>query len=103
MSDKPPFFEALFDLSFSSFITTRVIKVLYVLAMILAAIASLGVIIAGFSNGFLAGLGGLLFGGLLFLVYVLAARVSLELIMIIFQIHEDVASIARSKGPAQNP
>ncbi len=100
MSEKPSFIEALFDLSFSSFITARVVKVLYVLAMILSGLMGLGIMIAGFSNGFFAGIGGMIFGALIFLMYVLAARVTLELVMLIFRIHEDVASIARRKDGA---
>ena len=98
MSDKTGFFEALFDLSFSSFITTRLIKALYILAMILAGFLALGIVIAGFSNGFVSGLGALIFGALVFLIYVMTARVTLELIMIVFRISENVSVIANRRG-----
>ena len=43
------FFGSLFDYSFSSFITPRIIKVLYVLATILISLWTLFLIVAAFN------------------------------------------------------
>ena len=43
------FFGALFDLSFSSFVTTKIIKVLYVLAIVIVGIAALAYVIFAFA------------------------------------------------------
>ena len=86
----------LFDLSFSEFITTRIIKALFILAIVVSAIAALSVVIAGFSNGFLSGLASIIFAGILFLLYVLAARVWCELIIAVFRIAENTAVTAAS-------
>ena len=43
------FFGALFDLSFSSFVTTKIIKVLYVIAIVIAGIAALAYVIVAFA------------------------------------------------------
>ncbi len=45
------FFGALLDLSFTTFVTTRVVKVLYVLTIVLLLIAYAGIAIAIFSGG----------------------------------------------------
>ncbi len=50
------FLGALFDLSFSEFITGKLIKFLYILLLIVLVIGYLGVVIAGFSNSALQGL-----------------------------------------------
>lgn len=89
------FFQALFDLSFSEFITTRIIKVLYVLAIIGVGLLSLAVFLS-FARG---GAGGLIIGlivaPVLFLLYVIATRVWLELIMVIFRIADHTRQIAQ--------
>lgn len=83
------FFASLFDLSFTEFVTTRIIKVLYVLAIILAAIASLAMLIGGFSRGAGGAIMGLILAPLLFLLYVIMARVWLEVIIVLFRIAEN--------------
>jgi len=69
------FFGSLFDFSFTEFITPRIIKLLFVLAIIIAGIAALVMFFAGIATGgpgaFLAIIG----APLLFLIYVVGARV----------------------------
>lgn len=89
--------ESLFDFSFSSFITTKIIKFLFALAILLSAIAAIVIVVSGFSQGFMSGLGSLLIAVLLFFVYVIAARIWLELIIVVFQIAENVSVIAKDK------
>lgn len=83
------FFGSLFDLSFTEFITPRIIKLLFVLAIIIAAIFALFMLVAGIANGggsaFLAIIG----APLLFLIYVIMARVWLEVIMVMFHIADN--------------
>ena len=50
------FIGSLFDLSFTSFITTKLIKVLYIIAIIGAALEALAVIGVGFARGSMYGL-----------------------------------------------
>jgi hypothetical protein len=42
------FFRSLFDISFTSFITTKIIKVVYVVTLVLAALAAVIAVIAAF-------------------------------------------------------
>jgi hypothetical protein len=88
------FFGALFDLSFSDFITTRLIKILYVLAIVLCGLGALAMIIMGFSES--AGLGILLLvlSPIVFLLYVIMARVWLEIIIVVFRIAENTQTLA---------
>ena len=94
MEDKGTF-ATLFDFSFTSFITTKVIKVLFAIGIIVAAIGSIGFIVFGFSQHWLLGVLFLVLSPIIFLIYVLFIRVYMEII--IFRIAENVQLIAASK------
>lgn len=85
------FFASLFDMTFTEFITERIIRVLYALAILGAAGFGLFPAIAGFQFSFLAGVSGLLFWPVLFLVYVIMARVALETIIVLFRIADNTS------------
>ncbi len=108
--DRKGFFGALLDLSFTSFVTTRVVKVLYVLTIVLLVIAYAGIAIAIFSggdevarldengqittsdDGGNVGLGIfwlVVLGPLLLFLYTLLYRVFYELIIVVFRIYEN--------------
>jgi hypothetical protein len=91
------FFESLFDLSFSSLITTRIIKVIYILGMVVVGIAVIGMIVAGFSESVGGGIALLIFSPLIALLYIIFLRVWLELIMVMFKINDNVEIIAKEK------
>lgn len=104
------FFQSLFDLSFSSFITTKIIKVLYVIAIILTAIAALGYIIWAFTESVGFGLVMLIVvAPLVSLLYIIYARVFLEILIVIFRIMETNTELvhlqrqATAGPPAQVP
>lgn len=95
------FFGSLFDFSFRSFITGRLIRVLYVLGMIGLALWSLTWLVSALvsQDGGLILLG-LVGAPLAFLFGLIYIRVLLELIIVIFRIGEDVRTIAsRRDGP----
>src|SRR5688572_26197209 len=50
MAQGKGFIGSLFDLSFSSFVTVRLVKVLYVLTLVLLAVAYVGIAIAIFAG-----------------------------------------------------
>ncbi|MCX7717293.1 MAG: DUF4282 domain-containing protein [Candidatus Sumerlaeaceae bacterium] len=89
------FVEALFDLSFSEFITTRLVKILYILGMFLAGVGALLTILGGIRAGAAAGLLALGLAVLMFFVIVIALRVWLELVIVIFRIAETLREIAK--------
>jgi Domain of unknown function (DUF4282) len=95
------FFASLFDFSFRTFITERIIKVLYVLSTIIVALWTLFFVLVAFRNSTGFGVVTLVLLGPLFFVFTMIyVRVVLELIMVIFRIHEDVDSINRRGGGA---
>jgi hypothetical protein len=83
------FFRSLFDISFTSFITTKIIKFLYVLALVLIGLGALIIIVSAFLQSVAAGLFVLVIiaplGAFLYVIY---TRVVLEVIIQIFRINE---------------
>lgn len=88
------FFSSLFDYSFTSFITPRIIRVLYILATILISLWTLVLVVAAFNAS--STVGGLMLvvgGPLFFLISMIYARVLLELIIVFFRINGNVKEI----------
>ncbi|MCB1069169.1 MAG: DUF4282 domain-containing protein [Verrucomicrobia bacterium] len=94
---------ALFDLSFSEFVTTRVIKVLFIIGIVFAGFGALTLLVSGFSSGFGKGLLMLILSPLVFLLYVLGARIWCEIIIVVFRIAENTARIANTPRPPASP
>ena len=93
------FFSSLFDLSFTEFVTTRIIKVLFVLCIIGSGLAALGILIGSFRTGAGGVIIGLIVAAITFLLSVLASRIWLEVIIVLFRIAENTARMAeQSKG-----
>jgi len=89
------FFGALFDFSFKSLVTERLIKVLYGLAILGAGLLSLSMAVTAFRGSTLVGLGMLiLVAPLVFLLAVLYARVALEIIIVVFRMSDLLEEIA---------
>ena len=88
------FFSTIFDFSFSEFVTTKVIKILYGIGIFIAAICALGFIVNGFAAGFWRGLLMLILSPVVFMIYTILARVGLEVIIVIFRISDNIAKIA---------
>ena len=103
------FFRALFDFSFSEFVTTKIIKLLYVITIILAALTWLGVLVYMLNWGqawaVLAGLIGAPIG---FVVQVIFTRVGYEILIVVFGIAENTRDMAWAltggrKAPSATP
>ena len=90
------FLSSLFDLSFSSFITPKLIKVLFVISLLLAGFGALALVASGFIQGALTGILMLVIvAPLVFLFYVIYARVMMEVLIVIFRSSEYLAEIAK--------
>jgi hypothetical protein len=83
------FFGRLFDLSFSEFVTPSIIKLIFIIGIVLAALMSLFVFAAFANQGGGALVAGIVFAPLVFFVYVLFARVLSEVYLILFRIEEN--------------
>jgi hypothetical protein len=103
------FLGSLFDLSFSNLITTKVIKVIYLLSMILIGLLALAIVVVAFADSVGAGLFALLIvAPFVSLIYLIYARVVLEVIIALFRIMEtnvELVQLARasSAGPSTPP
>ena len=94
------FFGRLFDLSFNEFITTKIIKVLYVLSMIGAGFWALSVLFTGFATkSFGSVVGGLVGAPIAFVLCVILARIWLETLIVLFRIAENTAKMAGKENP----
>lgn len=89
----------LFDLSFTEFITTRIIKIIFVLGIIFSAIGALAVLFGAFSRGFGAGVLALIYSPILFLLWVLGSRIWCELIIVMFRIAENTSRMVKQNSP----
>jgi hypothetical protein len=97
-ADSKGFFGALFDFSFTSFVTTRIIKVLYALILVLAVLSALFYTVIMFRVNAGLGLVTLIIGDPLFIIIVMAFwRLVLEAFVVVFRIAEDVRAL-RERG-----
>lgn len=91
------FWSRFFDLSFQEFITPSLVKVLFIIAMVVIGLGVLGTIILGFVRagalGILVLIGALIAG----FIYLLLARVFLEMIVIFFRIRDNTEEIVEKK------
>jgi hypothetical protein len=92
--DENGFFGALFDFSFSQFVTTRLVRLLYAIGVLVGAVFAMAAIARGFDAGAGAGVVALIVAPLIFLLVVIIARVWLELIIVVFRIAEYLGEMA---------
>lgn len=85
------FFGALFDFSFSNFVTPKIVKFVYILATIGLAIAWVVFVISGFlSDEPAVGLFFLVIGAIVFIIYLAFIRMTLEFYFAIVRMSEDI-------------
>jgi hypothetical protein len=94
------FLGALFDFGFTSFVTPKIIKVLYVLVMIGTVVGALALTIIVFKVSAAFGVVTLVFGDPLIILVVMAIyRIFLEFFVVIFRAAEDIRAL-REDGEA---
>ncbi len=95
--EKRGLFESLFDISFKTLVTPRIIKILYALSIIAAGFISAVLIFEGFSDSVGKGILSLFFvSPLVFLILVISSRIVYELAIVVFRISDQTAEIARN-------
>jgi hypothetical protein len=97
MENAKSFLGALFDFSFTEFVTTRIIKVLFGIAIFLSAVVTIFYIAGSFASSVPLGILILILSPIIFLIYVILARVWLEVIIVLFRIAEHVGEMAQKK------
>ena len=93
---EPSFLSSLFDFSFQTMITPRIIKLLYVLVIVGAGLTGLALLAAGLTSLEFAGPRAIilvLMGPVSFLVTAVYGRVLLEVIVIFFKMGDEVSQI----------
>jgi len=96
--DPQGFARRLFDFSFREYVTTQILRVIYILAILMAALSALAFIGGGFAQSMLVGFVFLIISPVIFLIYVIAARVWVELIIVLFRISEDLSTLVKIQG-----
>lgn len=97
MEPKNGFFASLFDFSFSRFITTKIIKVLYGIGVVVAVLGAGAAILLPVFKGYSSEGGkflALILFPLLALLGIIITRVWLEIIIVMFRIAEHTGEIA---------
>jgi Domain of unknown function (DUF4282) len=87
------FLASLFDLDFKEFITTKIIKLLYILGICCAGLSAAIMLLVGLIQGG-TGLVALVVAPVAFLLWVIGLRVWLELVIVIFKISENTEIMA---------
>lgn len=98
--DGKGFLESLLDFSFSSFVTTRIIAVLYGILIAAGALVALATVVGGLQGGAIPTLMAIIMAPVVFVLYVIVARVYCEVIIVLFKIADNVGIIAGSKAPS---
>ncbi len=89
------FFSSLFDLNFSRVVTTRVVKWLYLLVIVLVVIGLIGYIATSIISGSVTAIViSVIVGPLVALLYIIIARIGFEVLVAIFRILETNREIA---------
>ncbi|PFG43640.1 uncharacterized protein DUF4282 [Isoptericola jiangsuensis] len=95
---------SLFDFSFMNYVTPKIVKIVYVVVTVLIAISWLFWFIYGvvtlFSDQWYVGLGIILFGWIIALVYLAIWRIGLEVFQAVVNISEKVNRYAHRDGLA---
>lgn len=92
---------SLFDLDFKNFITLRFLKIIYTIVIVVIGLGALIVFIAFASRGFGAAVFALILVPIVSLLYLIFARVYLELIALLFRIAENTTLIAQALAPGR--
>jgi hypothetical protein len=84
------FFGSLFDYSFTSFVTPKLVKVVYILATVVIGLAYLGFVISAFAANGGVGVFALVFGGIGAIFYLGFIRLTLELAHAVVRMSQDI-------------
>jgi hypothetical protein len=84
------FFPALFDFTFNTFVTPKIVRIVYVLAVVWAGLGYLFAVIGGFASSITTGLVTLVFGPIVAIIWLAVVRIGLEFGISVVRMSEDV-------------
>ena len=91
---KKGFFGSLFDFSFENFVFPKIIKVLYAIAVVFICIGYLGGVVYAFQMDMTYGIGAIVLGPLVMLIYLILIRIWMEVAIVLFRIYDNTNVIA---------
>ncbi len=94
MPNKKGVFAGLSDFSFQDLITLRLIKWLYLIALLAGGVSLVVAVFKGLQDSAATGLLALVFGLIALFVWILYVRVALEVVVVLFQIAENTRRMA---------
>lgn len=98
------FFKALFDFNFSTFITMKLIKPLYIFFVVVIGLASLGMFVTFLMGGGTGILIGLILVPIYFVFMTASMRIWMEALVLLFDINDRTETLAAGQQrPQVNP
>ena len=88
MSLNKSFVLRLFDFSSSNLMAVEVVAILYVIGIVFAGLMGMAIVMDGFSNGLISGIGSLILAPLVFFLYLILLKFGLEEIIVTLKISE---------------
>ena len=90
---------SLFDFNFTSLITTKIIRFVYILIVVLYTFGAIGFFLAGISSGTAIGVfTALILVPLGYLVYLILSRITMEILIVVFRMGDDIRAIRMGGG-----
>ena len=88
--DSGGFFSALFDFSFTRFVTPMLVRFAYLLATVVLAVSWLAFMITAFTQSVGFGLFALIIGPIIVIIYLALIRMTLEIYLSIVRMSQDI-------------
>ena len=95
MDEPKGFFTNLFDFSFSEFIVPQIIKILYCIGILGAALSALWFIVGGFHGNVFTAILAIILSPVVFVIAVILVRVYLEVVMVLFRIANNTSKMVK--------
>lgn len=105
MADEKGFIGCLFDFSFTNFVTEKIIKILYVLAIVFSVLSGLAMLASGFNAmkySAAAGMFQIILAPVVTFLAIVWSRIMLELVIVIFKIADNTTKMVKIKESEQS-
>lgn len=103
MSQRKTFIESLFDISFNSYVAIKVIGILYIIAVAVISLGCFALLIGSFGSGGMNIIYGLIGTPLVWMLYVILARIGLESLVASIKTSENTTQMLDIMRSKQNP
>lgn len=87
--EKKGFLGSLFDFSFTSFVFPKVISFVYAVFVVFAGLGYISGVVFGFNQSSMIGLGALVLGPLVLILYLIMIRAWMEIAIVMFRIYDN--------------